>query len=177
VLRSDDGGGTWVELLAGIDTDAHFLAVDPNRQGRVYCATGKSVYRSDDRGDHWERIPSPLPRRYTSLLMLHPTIADRVYVAASDGPPPEWPTRERGADAGLYVSEDGGSSFVELRGGLPPVSRAPLTALVADPDDHEVLYLGVGDGTVWVSHDAGESWSCALSGLPPIQHISAASRA
>lgn len=172
VMRSDDGGATWVELLDGIDTDTHFLAIDPHREGRVFCATGKSVYVSENRGDKWEIISEPLSREYTSLILMHPTISDRLYVAATDGPPPEWPGQENGADAILYVSEDGGKTFTEIHGGLPEIATDPYTSLIVDPRDPEVLYLGSGDGTVRVSRDLGLNWEVLLSGLPPVQHIS-----
>lgn len=171
VLRSDDGGATWAELLDGIDTDAHFLAIDPHVEGRIFCATGKSVYISTDRGDHWTAISEPLSRYYTSLLVVHPSIKDRVYVAATDGPPPEWFSRETGADGVLYVSEDGGQSFRALHEDLPALATDPYTTLVVDPDDHDVLYLGSGDGTIRVSRDLGETWEVLQTGLPPIQHI------
>lgn len=171
VLRSDDGGETWSELLDGIDTDAHFLAIDRHVDGRVFCATGKSVYISEDRGDHWKAISEPLSRYYTSLLTLHPSIPDLIYVAATDGPPPEWFSRDTGADAKLFISEDGGRSFVEVEGGLPELSTVPYTSLIVDPDDRDVLYLAAGDGTIRVSRDVGRNWEILHSGLPPIQHL------
>ena len=172
VLRSEDKGATWVELLDGIDTDTHYLAIDPHREGRIFCATGESLYISEDRGDHWKEIEQPLSRYYTSLLLAHPSIPDRIYVAATDGPPPDWFSRETGADGKLYVSEDGGRTFTELTNGLPELATDPYTTLVVDPDDHEVLYLGSGDGTIRVSRDLGQHWEVLVSGLPPIQHIS-----
>lgn len=174
VMRSDDGGLTWVELLDGIDTDTHFIAVDPHVEGRVYCATGISVYKSTDRGNHWQRISDPLSRAYTSLIVAHPTIPDRLYVAASDGPPPDWFTREKRADAVFFVSEDGGETFTEIHDGLPALAKEPYTSLVVDPRDTNVLYLSSGDGTIRVSDDLGMSWRVLIEGLPHVQHLTVA---
>ena len=80
---------------------------------------------------------------------------ERVYVAlsgSSDG------------DRRSYVfrSEDFGATWKSLAGNLP---HEPVTALIEDPSNRNVLYLGTDLG-VFASTDGGASWAVLGGGLP-----------
>jgi hypothetical protein len=57
IFLSTDGGGTWKSVL---DRDQHIydVTIDP-RDANILYASGfeSSAWRSDDRGEHWTRIP------------------------------------------------------------------------------------------------------------------------
>lgn len=60
--RSDDHGATWhaATLPNGIYPSA--LAVDPRNENSVWAAAsqyGSGLYRSNDGGQHWEKVPGP----------------------------------------------------------------------------------------------------------------------
>lgn len=170
VLRTDDGGESWLELTKGMDFDGHMVEVHPEDRGRVYAATGQSVYVSRNRGDEWAELATRPARHYSSVMALDPKDPERLYVAAADGAPHDWPTREQGADSRLFVSSDGGDSWRQLTNGLPESFRKPARALV--PTGADTLLLGIADGTVWSTEDHGESWSPVIEGLPEITNMS-----
>src|SRR5262249_30750075 len=62
---------------------------------------------------------------------------------------------------GLYRTDDGGDSWVDLAGGLP---GEPATALALQPGPPEVLYAVVG-GRIWARADGG-GWERRDSGIP-----------
>lgn len=64
LLRTRDGGRTWVELGAGLPTDEAVLAIreDQYRRGLLFAGTEQSVYVSFDDGDRWQPLTLNLPR-------------------------------------------------------------------------------------------------------------------
>src|SRR5947209_13044787 len=79
VMRSRDGGATWIDHNPQAHSDAHQLLTHPLAPERLYEAAGQGIARSDDRGDTWERLAQgarpPLrlgrggrPRRPQSLV-------------------------------------------------------------------------------------------------------------
>lgn len=161
VYRSRDGGETWESLNEGLYWDVH--TVTPAASGRLYATTGGGFYRSDDDGGHWRHLTTGIDRGYT-VPFVAAQQSDRLYVAAAAGPPPSW---ARGADAGIYRSDDGGERWTQLVQGLPPRLDAMVMALV-DSDDE--LYAASG-GNVFASADGGASWHTAATDLPTVRAL------
>jgi len=73
VIRSTDGGATWLQTASGMDPNEPIvdLLPDPNRQGVVYAASRLSgVYVSTDGADTWRQINEGLERRDAQVLGL-----------------------------------------------------------------------------------------------------------
>ena len=64
IHRSEDGGKTWVALNDGLSTtNIRSLAQSPTDPNLFYAGTnGSGLYRSVDRGMHWEARPSIFPK-------------------------------------------------------------------------------------------------------------------
>jgi photosystem II stability/assembly factor-like uncharacterized protein len=65
-FRSADRGGRWERLaLPDPEADIWSITVDPTDCRTVYAGCGPvGVYRSEDDGDHWKKLPDPgLPDR------------------------------------------------------------------------------------------------------------------
>ena len=86
VFRSDDGGELWAPKNKGTATDfrrrpfpevgqcVHKLLVHPAKPERLWQQNHCGVYRSDDRGDNWERLEdNGLPTGFGFPIALHPT--------------------------------------------------------------------------------------------------------
>ena len=55
LVRSLDGGATWVTLKSGTDYDSHTVNLMPNDPRVLVSTSGDGIYRSEDGGDHFGR--------------------------------------------------------------------------------------------------------------------------
>jgi photosystem II stability/assembly factor-like uncharacterized protein len=64
IHRSEDGGQTWVALNQGLSSTNVRSLVQSRIDPQVFYAgtNGSGLYRSTDRGGHWEALPSVFPR-------------------------------------------------------------------------------------------------------------------
>src|ERR1700687_2675729 len=62
IWRSSDGGDTWLRVRHGLYSESavRALAVYPSDARIIYCGADSGVYRSEDSGEHWERLDSPM---------------------------------------------------------------------------------------------------------------------
>ena len=186
VFRTEDGGETWTPANRGTAADflpdpfpelgqcVHKLLAHPTRPERLWQQNHCGVYRSDDRGEHWERLEgNGLPSGFGFPLALDHRYPDAAFVI------PEESAENRvtcDGRLGVYRTDDGGASWSLLAGGLPqPAWGAVMReGFSSDRLDPAGIYLGTQSGSLFVSPDAGETWSEAASQLPPILSVEAA---
>ena len=111
---SRDGGYTW-ENITGEDWGELWVSrveASNHELGRVYVTLNgyrwdhfaPYVYRSDDYGQTWEALHAGLPMEPVNVILEDPENPDLLFL---------------GTDNGLYVSIDGGTSFMSMQNGLP----------------------------------------------------------
>jgi photosystem II stability/assembly factor-like uncharacterized protein len=173
VMRSLDGGATWIDHNPQAHSDAHQLLTHALAPDRLYEAAGQGIARSLDRGETWARFEDGLDRRYAWAQAIDPADPDLWYVAVSrspfaahgdgDGQAHLWRSRGDG-----WIAIDGWGDSRELR-------RMPyaLTELPGQPDK---LLVGLRGGTLLLSGDAGESWSRLTLELSDVLALQAAVR-
>jgi len=158
IFRSDDAGASWKKLTQGLPprTGRIGLALFPKNPHILYAvvesdfggvgrnptdnySVSGGLFRSDDRGQTWERR-SPINFRpfYFSRLAVDPENADRVYM-------PGWD---------LAISDDGGRTF---RGSGSPRVHVDFHAIVVNPLAPNQIIVG-NDGGVYISHDRAKNW-------------------
>ena len=64
LLRSDDAGGSWRDLVPSGPKDTHSLAVHPHDPSRLHSAAGDGYFESIDDGDSWRRMVDGLEHQY-----------------------------------------------------------------------------------------------------------------
>ncbi len=186
VFRTDDGGERWSPANKGTAADfmpdpypevgqcVHKLLVHPSRQDRLWQQNHCGVYRSDDRGESWERLDgNGLPSGFGFPIALHPREPDTAFVVPEEGAENRVTCNGR---LGIYRTRDGGASWAERPQGLPtPAWSAVMReSMASDGLDPVGIYLGTQSGSVFVSPDEGESWVEAARQLPPILSIEVA---
>ena len=185
-FRSDDGGETWEPKNSGVAADffpddpfpevgqcVHKLLVHPARPERLWQQNHCGVYRSDDRGDNWERLEgNGLPSGFGFPLALDPEDPDKAYVIPEEGAENRVTPNGR---LGVYRTRDAGSSWELLTDGLPQQAWASVMreGMSFDRLDPAGIYLGTQSGSVFVSPDEGDSWIEAASYLPTILSVEA----
>jgi len=150
------------------------------RDGALY-ASHQNVFRSRNRGEHWDVVSGDLTRKRTGVL---PNL-DAPAAADADGPEPRGvvyaiapsPLRAStvwaGTDDGLvYVTTDDARAW---RAVTPPALHAwdHVDAIDASPLDAATAYVAIerhrlDDDTpfVYVTHDLGKTWRESHAGIP-----------
>src|SRR6266508_2774444 len=184
LFRSDDGGG-WTPANQGTAADflpdpfpplgqcVHKLLVHPQQPERLWQQNHCGVYRSDDRGDRWERLEgNGLPSGFGFPLALDPRDPDTAFVVPEVGAENRVTPDGR---LGVYRTRDAGASWELASNGLPEPAWVAVMreGFSFDRLDPFGVYLGTQSGSVFVSADGGESWSEAASQLPPILSVEA----
>jgi photosystem II stability/assembly factor-like uncharacterized protein len=165
VMRSLDGGASWIDHNPQAHSDAHELLTHPLAVERVYEAAGQGVARSEDRGQTWSRFEEGLDRHYAWAQAIDPVDPDLWYVAVSRSP---FAAHGDGdGQARLWRSRGDGWNAIDTWGDAPELRRMPY-ALSALPGQPNTLVVGLRGGTLLLTNDAGETWSRLALELPNI---------
>ncbi len=154
LVRSVDGGDTWIDRVEDGPYDTHTLALHPAAAGRLYSAAGDGYYESRDGGRTWENIESGLHHGYLFGVAVDPADPDRVVVSASSGPGSAY--RAFAADTYLYV-KDGNGAWATVRAGLPEPEGTTISVFATSPRESHGIFAANNRG-VFRSPDAGLSW-------------------
>ncbi|RPI28515.1 MAG: hypothetical protein EHM61_04855 [Acidobacteria bacterium] len=154
ILRTDDEGAQWRTIDRGINTHRIIeLAVDALNPGRVYALAdwpnrialagprwwGPLLFRSDDYGKSWTRVPCPEGRAFTHLRV-DPGHSRSVYLASTENT--------------LWRSTDEGTTWKELQTGIAGLA---IVDLLVDPFSKNLLIASPKG--IYRSTDRGETWS------------------
>ena len=170
LVRSTDGGESWINITQGTEFDSHTVTVLPGDGGIVVSASGHGLYRSADGGESFARSDAGIAHPYLIDVAVHPDRPRVLFTAGAEVPPPGW-RRPEGAGAGFYRSADGGESWTRLTGGLPDRIGPAPRSIAVDPASPATVFVGLNDGQIWASQTGGDDFVPVLSGLPPVLGI------
>ncbi len=152
VWKSPDGGNSWTVISGDLTDSAGYLLAIAVAQGNSnLILTGSSngiLYRTIDGGTTWIRLDTAIALFGGSAiteLWMDPANLAIVYLSV-----------DRNSGGRVYVSQDTGTTWIDITGDLPEGLRAQSLA-VDFSQDPPVLYLGTDYG-VWVSIDGGSHW-------------------
>ena len=162
LYRKEAGQTNWEDMVSnGLppSPEARAIAVHPNDPETVFIGTQRGVYRSRDRGDHWERMDMPEGRIVWSIRF-QPGDPGTMYLGTE------------GSE--VYHSDDAGESWREISGNLPSDFGFPIAVHPAEPETIYVVpiksdsehYPPEGRLRVYRSRTGGDEWEALTNGLP-----------
>lgn len=169
VLKSTDGGSTWVQINNGINNIAAItgLAMHPQNPDILYACTGKwqpffdlpednygAIYKTVNAGQNWEEIYTGIEGNTFTTLNIDQNNPDIIYATRDDY---------------FVKSEDGGLSWVETRNGPPDDCAGGPIDIENHYDNPETIFIDAYAGGVFKSKDGGETWEDASSGYSGAQ--------
>ena len=164
VVSTTDGGATWAPLAPGsrpaaLDGEAAFAASGTSlavlRENRVWLTTGGSasrVWRSEDRGRHWEPVPSALLEGVSSAGGFSVAFLD-----ARTGITVGGDYKAEAAAAGnAAFSSDGGRTWTPVTDSRPGGFREAVAFV---PGTKPPIAVTVGPSGSDLSLDLGRTWT------------------
>ncbi|MCP4659519.1 MAG: hypothetical protein GY856_29285, partial [bacterium] len=123
---------TWIPHIAAspIDPGTAFVVLDDHRRSNFK----PYVYRTDDYGESWKSLATDELRGYALVIAQDPVQGDLLYL---------------GTEFGLWISLDGGGSWMAWKHGLPTAS---VMDLVLHPREHD-LVIGTHGRSVYILDD------------------------
>ena len=155
LYRLSEGSETWEELSRGLPEAPAIraLTVHPNQPEIIYAGTHEGPYRSNDHGDHWEKIDVPDRGTPVWSILFHPGDPNVIFVGYEN--------------CGVYRSDDGGGHWERLPVSVhfPDITTAPgsnpvkrVLMLAASESNPDILYGAIEVGGIIRSTDGGLHW-------------------
>jgi len=191
VFRSEDEGESWTPANKGTAADffpedrfpevgqcVHKLLLHAGKEGRLWQQNHCGVYRSDDRGENWERLEdNGLPSAFGFPLALHDAKPDTAFVIPEDeargGEVGGGNRVTTGGRLGVYRTDDGGKTWELASNGLPERAWVEVLreGMASDRDDPVGIYFGTKSGSIFVSLNEGDEWFEAARYLPAVLSV------
>jgi len=180
IFKSTDAGKSWSRM--GLERTGRIgkIVVHPSKPDEVMaCALGhaygpqqeRGVFRTTDGGATWERVLFVDENTGCSSLAMDPSNPRRLFAGMWQFDIKTWGRESGGPGSGLFVTNDGGTTWTRLRRrGLPSRDVGKTVVTIAPSNPNRVYALiETGDGVpwrgketdrgqVWRSDDGGESW-------------------
>jgi photosystem II stability/assembly factor-like uncharacterized protein len=172
IFKSTDGGTTWKHAGLSDVQQVGRLVVHPTDPNVVFVAglghpyganAERGIFRTTNGGATWEKVLYVNENTggiQVELDSANPQVVYGVLWEHREGP---WENASfSGPNSGLYKSTDGGTTWTQLKGGLP--STGGRICLGISPSDSNRLYaavMGQGRGAegFYRSNDGGHSWT------------------
>ena len=162
VYRSDDGAMSWKRINTGLIPESELMAsmalgvnaieIDRTNPDVVYAGTTKGLFRTENKGEAWDRIGESLSDPFISSLLLHPTDPSVLYV---------------GGPAGVWKSVDSGKTWKGVNQGIATLN---IRALAMNHKNSQLLYAGTNGSGLYRSTDAGATWAAVPLKAAPVAH-------
>ena len=159
IYRCADGGQEWQSIAQGLPPEPQVLALlaHPNHSNIIYAGTNLGVYRSDDRGDHWDALDSV--KKDVWSLAFHPSNPDVIFAGH------EPCAISRSLDGGQTWSKMNTDKvkFPHITTYMPPLGKRVI-GIAVDPTNPMDMYGAIEVGGLLASRDGGESWESIIDG-------------
>jgi photosystem II stability/assembly factor-like uncharacterized protein len=196
MYKSTDAGKTWSHLGLRDTQQIARVEVDPRNPNRVFVAAlghpygpneERGIFRSTDGGQTFQKVLYRDPDTGGKDVDIDPSDPNVVYAVLFEGRQGPWENGAWSGPGGIFKSTDGGSTWKELKNGLP--DRIGNAELAIAPSNPRRIYAYVtpaaGEGgrggrgggregrggggppnnPIYRSDDGGDTWTAASSDM------------
>ncbi|MDA7558953.1 glycosyl hydrolase, partial [Flavobacteriaceae bacterium] len=169
VYKSTDAGKTWKHI--GLEASRHIsdIIIHPNNpdifyvtvQGSQYGPSlQRGVYRTQDGGTNWQRVLYVDDITGASSLSMDMNNPRILYASMWQHQRYPWIMESGGETSGLYKSTDGGSTWKQMKNGLPQAfGKSGISVSRANSNRVFAVIEAEGDKAgVYRSDNAGKKW-------------------
>ena len=139
VYKSVASGNNWTAISQELGGNLNQLKIANSNNLVIYASRGGLLFKTEDGGaTDWLQLPSP--GGSINSIAIHPTNPEKIAVATT-------------SNSKVFVSEDGGLSWLNYKFNLPGFSAL---ALVWDNNGEDGLYLGMDYGIFYIDNTLDE---------------------
>ena len=150
VYKSVASGNNWTAISQELGGNLNQLKIANSNNLVIYASRGGLLFKTEDGGaTDWLQLPSP--GGSINSIAIHPTNPEKIAVATT-------------SNSKVFVSEDGGLSWLNYKFNLPGFSAL---ALVWDNNGEDGLYLGMDYGIFYIDNTLNE-WQPYSTNLPNV---------
>jgi hypothetical protein len=167
LVKSHDGGRTWIDRVQGGPYDTHALSTHKQIPGRLYSAAGDGFFESYDYGQSWKRSVAGLgDYDYLFSIAVDSGEPQTVIVSASQWPYNAYSLEDaesmvyRRTSSLVNDADNDNSNDKEWKlvsNGLPKPTGTLISVLAANPKIEGSFYAANNRG-IFYSTDSGISW-------------------
>lgn len=154
LVRSLNGGKTWIDRVPGGPRDTHTLRVHPGSPDRLYSAAGDGYFESTDGGETWTKPEAGLRHHYIWGCVVNPLDVEQVVISAAKTASSAH--SQRNPESWLYRKK-AGHPWTAVREGLPDPVGTTISALATHPKEPQTIYAANNRG-IFRSQDMGAAW-------------------
>lgn len=167
IYKSMDGGRTWQHMGLESSRNIHRIIIDPTDSKTIYVGVQGSawgsgeergVFKTTDGGKTWKKVLYINPRTGVGDMIMDPSNPNKLFVSMWQFEREPWFFKSGGEGSGLYVSYNGGESWLRLNetNGLPKGELGRI-GLAMSPNNPKVVYALVESkhNALYRSNDGG----------------------
>lgn len=167
VYKSLDGGLTWKCMGLEQTSNIHRILINPSNTDIVYVgAIGnpwgpnkeRGLYKTTDGGKSWTQILYNGTTVGVADMVMDPTNPDKLFVGMWNHQRWPWFFNSGGAGSGLYMTVNGGISFIRIANGIPEETGRIGLAISTNRPEYVYAYVEAKPSAIYRSTDGGFNW-------------------